>query len=81
MNSLTRAQDKALAVLGRGHEPRIDRDIRVDLDAADTEAEGFQELSSDGLEPNRPFKNGQFTREGVSTDQARGGGNDALPNP
>ena len=40
----TGAQDKALAVLGRGHQPRINRDIRIDLDAADSEAEGFQEL-------------------------------------
>ena len=34
-------------MLGGGHEPRIDRDIGVDLDAADSEAEGFQELRPD----------------------------------
>ena len=54
MNSLTGAQDKALAVLGGSHEPRIDRDIRIDLDAADPEAEGFQELWADMLELRCP---------------------------
>ena len=73
----TGAQDKALAVLGGGHEPRIYRHIGVDLDAADAQAEGFEELWPDGLEPRRePQKAG-----GGSTDQTRGRGDDALPNP
>lgn len=40
----TGAQDKAFAVLAGGHQARIDRHIGVNLDAADAQAEGFEEL-------------------------------------
>lgn len=53
---LTGAQHEALAVLGGGHEPCVDRHIGVDLDAADAQAEGFQELWPMRLEPRRHFQ-------------------------
>lgn len=40
----TRLQDKAFAMLGRGHQACINRDIGVNLDASDSQAECLQQL-------------------------------------
>ncbi len=64
-------------MLGGGHEPGIDRYIGIDLDAADPEAEGFEQLQPIRLEPS---SHPEIACVGI-TDQARGRGNDALPNP
>lgn len=35
-------------MLGGGHKPGIYRDIRIDLDAADAEPQGFEQLQAPG---------------------------------